>query len=363
MTGFLAELGKNLADRWLSLLILPGALLIAAAAAAGTLGQAHAIDLTLLRARITAIAATPSAHSPGALLLAVGGILAASALAGLTAAALGSVTTRIWTAPGAASKDGTGQPVRWSRPATWIWRCDPAYWLTGLRARSWRKRDDRWRAAQLAAGPLLRQAALVEAGIGTTIPAGDPSQGSAPAASGTSNPDGPHSSRATLAAARSAKNAAGAALTRRNRIAQTEPSRPTWISNRLHDAEEHIARTYHLDIAAAWPRLWTVLPDNLRADLQAAYDGYIASARLVGWAYLYAVIGAWWWPSAVIATVALAAGWRRGRAGTAVLADLIETTVDLHGRTLAAQLGLSCEGPLDRDTGYQITQRLRRDPG
>ena len=103
MTGFLAELGKNLADRWLSLLILPGALLIAAAAAAGTLGQAHATDLTLLRARITAIAATPSAHSPGALLLTVGGILAASALAGL----------RCPTVPGQASnrmliRKGTG---------------------------------------------------------------------------------------------------------------------------------------------------------------------------------------------------------------------------------------------------------------
>ena len=363
MTGFLAELGKNLADRWLSLLILPGALLIAAAAAAGTLGQAHAIDLTLLRARITAIAATPSAHSPGALLLAVGGILAASALAGLTAAALGSVTTRVWTAPGAAGRGGTGQPVRWSRPATWIWRCDPAYWLTVLRARSWRKRDDRWRAAQLVAEPLLRQAALVEAGIGTTAPAGDQSPGSAPAVGASSSPGDPLSSGETLAAARSARHAADAALDRRNRIAQTEPSRPTWISNRFHDAEEHIARTYHLDIAAAWPRLWAVLPDNLRADLQAAYDGYTASARLVGWALLYAVIGAWWWPSAVIAAVAMAAGWRRGRTGTAVLADLIEATVDLHGRTLAVQLGLTCDGPLDRDTGYRITQRLRRDPG
>jgi hypothetical protein len=44
-------------------------------------------------------------------------------------------------------------------------------------------------------------------------------------------------------------------------------------------------------------------------------------------------------------------------------ADGIETTVDLHGRTLAVQLGLTCDGPLDRDTGYRITQRLRKDPG
>lgn len=363
MTGFLAELGKSLADRWLSLLILPGALLIAAVAAAGTLGQAHALDATLLRARITAVAATPSAHSPGALLLAIGGILAASALAGLTAVALGSITARVWTAPEAAANGGTGQPATWNRPATWIWRCDPGYWVTVLRAWSWRRRNDRWRTAQSVAEPLLRQAALIEAGIAITAPAGVQGSTATPTANGSPNPSDPLTFEEILAAARSARRTADAALARRNRIALTEPSRPTWISSRFSEAEEHIAQAYHLDIAAAWPRLWAVLPDNLRADLQAAYDAYIFSARLVGWALLYAIIGAWWWPSAVIAAVALATGWRRGRTGTAVLADLIETTVDLHGRTLAAQLGLTCDGPLDRDTGYQITQHLRKNPG
>jgi hypothetical protein len=103
-----------------------------------------------------------------------------------------------------------------------------------------------------------------------------------------------------------------------------------------------------------------VLPDNLRTDLSAAYDAYTASARLVGWALVYAFVGVWWWPSLVIATVTIVTGWIRGRACTAVLAVLIETAVDLHGRTLAIQLGIAGDGPLDSETGYKVTQSLRK---
>jgi hypothetical protein len=330
MTGFLAELGRKLADQWLTLLVLPGALLVAAATIADTLGQAHALDLAVLRARITGVAATPAAHSPGTLLLAAGAILAASALAGLAAAALGSAISRAWTASGPAGTPGGNGPIARLRPASW---------LTALRVRSWQKRNDRWHTARNAAEPLRRSAALIDAGIDATSPA------------------------EILAAARSATRMADAALARRNRIGRTEPARPTWIGDRFRDVEERVASAYHLDIAVAWPRLWVLLPDNLRADLSAAYDSYTASARLVGWALLYVLIGAWWWPSLLIAAVTIITGWTRGRTCTAVLADLIETAVDLHGRTLAAQLGLACDGPLDRDTGYQITQRLRREPG
>ncbi len=330
MTGFLAELGRKLADRWLTLLVLPGALLVAAAAIAGTLGQAHALDLALLRARITGVAATPAAHSPGTLLLAAGGILAASALAGLAAAALGSAISRAWTASGPAGTPGGNGTIARFRPASW---------LTARRVRSWQKRDDRWRAARGAAEPLRRSAALIDAGMDATAPA------------------------ETAAAARVATRMADAALARRNRIGRAEPARPTWIGDRFRDAEERVASAYHLDIAVAWPRLWVLLPDNLRADLSAAYDSYTASARLVGWALLYVLIGAWWWPSLLIAAVTIITGWARGRTCTTVLADLIEVAVDLHGRTLASQLGIVCDGPMDRDTGYRITQRLRGEPG
>jgi hypothetical protein len=64
----------------------------------------------------------------------------------------------------------------------------------------------------------------------------------------------------------------------------------------------------------------------------------------------------------VIAAVRTATGCRRGRTCTAALAEVSETAVHLHGRTLAAELGTRCDGPLDPKTGYQVTRRLRADP-
>jgi hypothetical protein len=326
VTSFLAELGTRLADRWLTLLVLPGALLVAAAATADTLGQAHAIDLALLRVKISALAVAPGAHSPGVLLIAAGGLLAASALAGLIAAALGSAVSGLWTAsPPAGNPDA-------NRLVSWL--CRPAGWLAARRSRSWHARDDRWRTVLATAEPLRRRAALMDAGIAAV-------------------------DAQISADSRTATRLADAALARRNRIARAEPARLTWIGDRFHDAETRMVNAYDLDVTLAWPRLWAVLPASLRADLSAAHDAYTATARLIGWALLYLVVGVWWWPSLIIAAVAGVTGWVHGRTGAAVLADLAETAVDLHGRTLAAQLGITCDGPLNRDAGFLITSYLR----
>jgi hypothetical protein len=207
MTGFLAELGTKLADRWMALLVLPGALLVAAAATADALGQAHALDLALLRARISALAAAPGAHSPGVLLLAAGGTLAASALAGLTAAALGSVISRLWTAVPPVGSPGA------SRLTTCFHRCHPACWLTALRSRFWYERDDQWSKAVAVAEPLRSRAALIDAGIvAQEVPA--PGNGTD---SQSGDDDAPNPGD-ILTAARAATRVADAALAHRNRI-------------------------------------------------------------------------------------------------------------------------------------------------
>jgi hypothetical protein len=235
MTGFLAELGTKLADRWLAILILPGALLIAAAGTAGTLGQVHALDISLLKARITAVAGAPGAHSPGVLLLAIGGIMAASALAGLAASALGSATARLWVAvgPPPVARPGT------KRVTSWIRQCHPMHWLTALRVRCWRDRDDRWRQAQAAAVPLRQQTALISAGIGATASPlqQQPSGGTAGASPQPMTVPAPEQ---VLAASRAATRVADAALAHRNRIATGIPTGPTWIGERLHAVDKHI---------------------------------------------------------------------------------------------------------------------------
>jgi hypothetical protein len=63
------------------------------------------------------------------------------------------------------------------------------------------------------------------------------------------------------------------------------------------------------------------------------------------------------------AAVVAATAWIRGRSATAVFADLVEATVDLHAITLAQELGLTGERPaLTREVGDAITTTLRKDP-
>lgn len=151
------------------------------------------------------------------------------------------------------------------------------------------------------------------------------------------------------------------ALHRRERIALGPPRRPTWIADRLLAADERLHRAYDLDLAAVWPRLWLVTPETVRAELTAAQEAYAGALRLGGWGVLYLALGPWWWPAVAFAALALGTAWHRARLRAAILADLVESTADLHARDLAAQLGLPNEGPLTKETGLAITAAVRKE--
>ncbi|MFB4270924.1 hypothetical protein [Nonomuraea sp. GTA35] len=107
MTGFLSELGKKLAERWVALLALPGLLYVAAALAATALGWPHALDVAELGRRIEMWAREPALGSVGGSVLVVGTILMGSVAAGLAAVALGRLTEILWELP------GRQRPARW----------------------------------------------------------------------------------------------------------------------------------------------------------------------------------------------------------------------------------------------------------
>lgn len=100
MTSLLAELGRQLTSRWAALLVLPGALYVTAVTLAVLLGHADALDVAAVRAWLDSVAAAPASDSPGTVLIALAGFLAASAAAGLTAGAGGLLVGRLWAATG-----------------------------------------------------------------------------------------------------------------------------------------------------------------------------------------------------------------------------------------------------------------------
>jgi hypothetical protein len=286
VTAVLGELGKKLAERWLTLLALPGLLFVCVAVVAAVLGQGHALDFRELPSWFGTF--TPASGVAAAI-----AVLAGSAGAGLLVAAMGRLVQGIWTSPG---------------------RRAPTRWLVG-----WRRR--RWDRAYATVSAVL-------------------------AAKATGQP-----SDADLTAA----------LARCNRISLVRPARPAWIGDRLRAVDERVHQTYKLDVSAAWPRLWMQLPDSARTELGAAHESFATSARLIGWALLYLVVGVLWWPTFVIATVTGVTAWIRARAATEVLADLAESAVDLYGAELATKLGFGCEARLTPEIGLEITRMLRKD--
>lgn len=151
------------------------------------------------------------------------------------------------------------------------------------------------------------------------------------------------------------------AIARRAAVSLVPAERPTWIGDRLHATDIRVHRTYQIDLATVWPRLWLILPDAARGELTAVQERCASSARLAGWGMLYVVLGAFWWPALVIGILTLFASRYRSRLAIAVYTELVEAAVDLYGRDLAVHLGLPCPGRLTAETGKQITMIVRKD--
>lgn len=152
-----------------------------------------------------------------------------------------------------------------------------------------------------------------------------------------------------------------AAITRADRICLVEADRPTWVGDRLRACRLRVERVYGLDLDAIWPRLWLVIPDSARAEIAAARDAYSASARLMAWGVLYLLLTIWWWPATPVALAIGTTAQVKARETTGVLADLLESAVDLYVRELATQLGHpDSGGPFTADEGRALTTQMRK---
>ncbi|MFD8547183.1 hypothetical protein [Streptomyces sp. NPDC059649] len=304
MGGVLNALGQKLAERWLTLLVLPGALFLATATAAATLGQAHALDPHRLTDRITHWIQAPAATTAGGQVVLLGAVLAASAAAGLMAQGLGVLVQR-----------GTLAPdwETWPRPLR-----------QGARARVAVRRT-RWNAAAHRYRQQLDADARALARDGV---------------------------RADRAARRAAHEAW-------RRLAAEEPARPTWSGDRIHAVSVRLARDHHLDLSVLWPHLWLVLPDTTRAEITTAEQALTRAVTLAGWAVLYAPLTVWWWPAAPLAAALVLTARYRIHTAVDTYAQLLEAAARLHVVDLAASLAIDHTGPVTPALGDALMQQLR----
>lgn len=299
MNGLFGELGKKIADQWLTTLLLPGLLWVCAAALAWQLRWAHALDTKAAEPLLRPLG---SDHPVGQSVAVFGGVLIAAAGAGMTAAGLAAV-------------------IRGIRPAAA--RSALARHLRTIRL-------ERWERARRSAEQLAKDLEdLLATADSATVAVGP-----------------------ELAAAKARQDA----------ISLEAPEHATWIGDRLRATVIRVHRAYGLDVNRAWPRLWFVIPDSARADIAAAQGSYTKAELLAGWAVLYTAVGLVWGPALVIAAVVLTVSCVQARSATETLCQLIEATADLYGPMLAEQLRIPCESALTPEIGAKIDEILRKDP-
>ncbi|WP_331769520.1 hypothetical protein OG948_37820 (plasmid) [Embleya sp. NBC_00888] len=305
MNGLLAELGKKLAERWLSLLVMPGALYLAVAVSAHTLGHTHPFSLHTLTTQITQWANAPAVRTAGGQVVLLAAVLAGAAVVGLAAQALGSLAEQLHLAADWRS---------WPAGARHM-----AHRATERRRKRWEAAADIWRRH--------REAARAARARGTRA---DPA----------------------------ARHAARAAMTR---ISHESPDRPTWSGDRIHAATVRLDRDHHLDLPILWPHLWLVLPDAVRSEISAVRQSLIRATTLSAWALLYLPLAVWWWPATGITAILAVTSWRRTRAVADTYATLLEAAARVHARSLAEHLGLTTAGPLTHVSGDTLTRHLIGD--
>ncbi|UWP79158.1 hypothetical protein Dfulv_28775 [Dactylosporangium fulvum] len=306
MGGLLAELGKKLAERWLTLLVLPGALFLATLGAAAALGHAHAFDVRRLTDRVDRLATTTGNGRIAVLLAAA---LLASAAAGLAAQAAGSLAERWWLAADWSAWPG---PLRW-----------PAARWTARRQRRWAAAAERYEQARRAAA---------EAHVAARLRGGPP-----PTTTGELDD----------------------AYRRMTGIAAESPARPTWMGDRVHAVAVRLDRDLGLGLAVVWPYVWLVAPDPVRTEITAARTALSRAGTLAGWALLYLGIGVLWWPAVPVAAVTAVTARHRARAATDAYALLVEAAVRLHAAQVVKALGAGDGDPVTPEAGWALTTVLR----
>ncbi|MEW6497219.1 MAG: hypothetical protein AB1589_32660 [Cyanobacteriota bacterium] len=144
--------------------------------------------------------------------------------------------------------------------------------------------------------------------------------------------------------------------------ARPERLMPTRLGNLLRAAEEQPLNKYGLDAVICWPRLWLVLPDDVRKELQESRSELNSAARIWLWGLLF-LVWTMWTPWAIIVALLCAMfAYRWMLSATETYADLLESAFDLHRTALYQSLRwpLPANPAEELQMGRQLTEYLWR---
>ncbi len=144
---------------------------------------------------------------------------------------------------------------------------------------------------------------------------------------------------------------------------QPDQLMPTRLGNILRSAELRPRNKYGLDAVICWSRLWLLLPEAVKKDLQEARADLNTAARVWLWSLLFMVWTIWaWWaaPMGIIAAIFAYYSWALDAARN--YGELIEATFDTHRHLLYQSLRWDLpDNPVEeRQIGQKLTEYLWR---
>ncbi|BAY23264.1 hypothetical protein NIES2100_30280 [Calothrix sp. NIES-2100] len=138
---------------------------------------------------------------------------------------------------------------------------------------------------------------------------------------------------------------------------------PTRLGNILRAAEQRPLEKYGLDAIICWSRLWLLLPDAVKKDLQEARADLNTAVRFLLWSLLFILWTFWaWWAAPVGIISAIFAYYYWAIDAATNYGELIEATFDLNRHLLYQSLrwNLPPDPKEERIVGRQLTEYLWR---
>lgn len=137
---------------------------------------------------------------------------------------------------------------------------------------------------------------------------------------------------------------------------------PTRLGNILRAAERRPYHRYGLDAIICWPRLWLILPEATKKDIQTAQSELNNAVRLCLWGVLGLGWGIWSWKIISIALLSFLFAYNWAITAAITYGELIEASFDLHRKLLYQALGWKKpdDPKEERRVGQQLTNYLWR---
>lgn len=137
---------------------------------------------------------------------------------------------------------------------------------------------------------------------------------------------------------------------------------PTALGNIMRARERSPERKYGLDAIICWPRLWSLLPENVRTDLTNARSALDRLAELWFWGLL-SLLWAFWLPwTSLISLLWLVITYGIACQAAMTYGELLEAAFDLHRFLLYDALGWTRPQNTqeEHDMGARLTEYLWR---